>query len=176
MHLHLFHSFFPWVWFGTGECHWHTPMAPSSLSLLKLRWHSRGQCISLPPSTAHVFSTWYAIYRMYAKGRRGVPRTLFGFFVFWTRVLLCLTLHQRAARRSLQIYTDEKTGGTATIRTPTKRTNPCCKAGRPGVPTLNFFESWVEQSFYGAGPLGGVEFQERQHDPNEGGNFYPIAV
>ena len=113
---------------------------------------------------------------MYAKGGRGVPRTLFGFFVFWTRVLLCLTLYQRAARRSLQIYTDEKTGGTATIRTPTKRTNPCCKVGRPGVPTLNFFESWVEQSFYCAGPLGGVEFQERQHDPNEGGNFYAIAV
>ena len=70
----------------------HRWLLPLSLSLLKLRWRSRGQYTSLPPSTAHVFSTRYTIYRMYAKGGRNVPRTRSVFYFldlgYWFVLLL----------------------------------------------------------------------------------------
>jgi len=91
---------------------------PFSLSLEATLVFSRTMYLAPSPSssTAHAFRTRYTIYRTYAKGGRTVPRTRSVFVFFGLGSPLCLTLHQRAARRSLQIYTDEKTEDITIIR------------------------------------------------------------
>jgi len=113
---------------------WHgrTPSAYTyglSLSLLKLHWRSRGQCISLSQHCACICAR-HTAYRMYAKGGGNVPRTR-SVSVSWTWVTALS--YQKAARRSLQIYTDEKTGDLAATRKGTDNTNePFLQSGRAG--------------------------------------------
>jgi len=94
------------VWHRGGR-HWDTPIVSPSPSLSKLRWCSRGQCTSLPPSTAHVFSTRHTAYRMCAKGGRTVPRTR-SVFVFEPGLLLVLLLYPREPRVVHYKYTPMK--------------------------------------------------------------------